>query len=389
LIEPSKAESNSPREDEMETFKKQVHTGRPSVLGLVGMSMTILSLGVTAGCTKESAAKSEPARSTVAAGADSTSVLATVGDEKITMADVRNRAGVELDQLETQYQLAKSRIVRTALDSILLDKTINAEAKRSGKSVDELIAAEAGSEGLTPTDAQVAAWYQANPNRTSGRSLEQLRPNIVELLRAERRRDAAHKLQARLSAERKVNVAYDPYRLQFDNAKAPSLGKSDAPVTLVEFSDFQCPFCQGAVPTIKQVEKKYGDKVRIVYRQFPLPNLHPFAIKAAEASLCANEQSKFWEMHDAMFADQKKLAVSDLKQTARSLGMDGKKFDACMDTGRYAEQVQNDQKEGQRAGVTGTPAIYLNGTPVDGGSVPFSVLEAAIEKELARAKPGA
>ena len=348
------------------------------------------TLSAALGACRESAAtpesKAAPSRE---ASSDPQAVLATVGDEKVTMADVRNRAGDQLDQLETQYQLAKSRIVRTALDSILLDKTINAEAKRTGKSVDELIAAEAGAEGLTPSEANVAAWYQANPNRTSGRTLEQLRPNIVELLRAERRRDAANKLQARLAAERKVAVTYDPYRLQFNNDKAPSLGKSDAPVTLVEFSDFQCPFCQGAVPTIKQVEKKYGDKVRIVYRQFPIPNLHPFALKAAEASLCANEQSKFWEMHDAMFADQKKLAVSDLKQTARQLGIDGKKFDACMDTGRYVEQVQNDQKEGQRAGVTGTPAIYLNGTPVEGGSVPFSVLDAAIERELARAKPGA
>ena len=371
------------------TAASDVRPSRPRLLSNAIM-LGGLVLSATLGACRESAATPEgKAAAPVAVSSDPQAVLATVGDEKVTMADVRNRAGDQLDQLETQYQLAKSRIVRTALDSILLDKTINAEAKRTGKSVDELIAAEAGAEGLTPSEANVAAWYQANPNRTSGRTLEQLRPNIVELLRAERRRDAANKLQARLAAERKVAVTYDPYRLQFNNDKAPSLGKNDAPVTLVEFSDFQCPFCQGAVPTIKQVEKKYGDKVRIVYRQFPIPSLHPFALKAAEASLCANEQSKFWEMHDAMFADQKKLAVSDLKQTARQLGMDGKKFDSCMDTGRYVEQVQNDQKEGQRAGVTGTPAIYLNGTPVEGGSVPFSVLDAAIERELARAKPGA
>src|SRR6185369_13194511 len=164
----------------------------------------------------------------------------------------------------------------------------------------------------------------------------------------ERRTAAAKKLEQRLRTELRVAVAYEPFRLQFDNEKAPTLGKSEAPVTLVEFSDFQCPFCQAAAPTLKRVEQNFGDKVQIVYRQFPLTSIHPFAFKAAEASLCANEQGKFWEMHDAMFEDQTKLGVSDLKQTARRLGVDGKKFDSCIDTGRYVERVQNDQKEGQR-----------------------------------------
>jgi protein-disulfide isomerase len=128
--------------------------------------------------------------------------------------------------------------------------------------------------------------------------------------------------------------------------------------------------------------------VRIVYRQFPLTNLHPFAFKAAEASLCANEQGMFWQMHDAMFADQQKLSVTDLKQTARRLGMNGKSFDACLDSGRYVEQVQNDQKEGSRIGVNGTPAMFINGVAVEGGAVPYSVLEAAIQKELESRKSG-
>jgi protein-disulfide isomerase len=120
-----------------------------------------------------------------------------------------------------------------------------------------------------------------------------------------------------------------------------------------------------------------------VYRQYPIPSLHPFAFKAAEASLCANEQGKFWQLHDAMFADQQKLAVSDLKATAKRLGIDSKKFDACLDAGRFVEQVQNDQREGSRVGVNGTPAMFINGRYVEGGSVPFSKLEMLINKELA------
>jgi protein-disulfide isomerase len=315
-------------------------------------------------------------------------VLATIGDEKITMSDLRDRAADQLDNLETQYQLAKSRIVRSSLDTILQERILSAEAKKTGKSVDDLVAAEAGPKGLTPSDSEVTAWYQQNQNRTGGRSLDQVRSQIIEFLRNQKRQAAEQKLEERLRAERKVVVSYQPFRLQFNNEKAPTLGKTNAPVTLVEFSDFQCPYCQAAAPTLKQVAEKFGDKVQIVYRQFPIVSLHPYAPKAAEASLCANEQGKFWELHDAMFSNQQKLSVSDLKQTARRLGIDGKKFDACLDAGRYVEQVQNDMKEGQRVGVTGTPAMFINGTAVDGGSVPFSVLESAIQKELDRSKNG-
>jgi protein-disulfide isomerase len=315
-------------------------------------------------------------------------VLATIGDEKITMAELRTRAADQLDNLETQYQIAKSRIVKSALDSLIRDRIWDAEARKTGKSVDSLIAEAAGPNGLVPSDADVNAWYQANQSRTGGRTLQELRPKIVDYLTRERRTAAAKKLEERLRTDLRVAVAYEPYRLQLNNEKAPTLGKSEAPVTLVEFSDFQCPFCQAAAPTLKQVEQKFGEKVRIVYRQFPLTNLHPFAFKAAEASLCANEQGMFWQMHDAMFADQQKLSVTDLKQTARRLGMNGKSFDACLDSGRYVEQVQNDQKEGSRIGVNGTPAMFINGVAVEGGAVPYSVLEAAIQKELESRKSG-
>ena len=315
-------------------------------------------------------------------------VLATIGNEKITMAELRTRAADQLDNLETQYQIAKSKIVKAALDSLIRDRIWDAEARKTGKSFDSLIAAEAGPSGLVPSDADVSAWYQANQSRTGGRTLQELQPQIADFLVRERRVAAAKKLEERLRTELQVAVAYEPFRLQFNNEKAPTLGRTEAPVTLVEFSDFQCPFCQAAAPTLKQVEQKFGEKVRIVYRQYPLTNLHPFAFKAAEASLCANEQGKFWQMHDAMFADQKKLSVSDLKETARRLGMNGTSFDGCLDSGRYVEQVQNDQKEGSRIGVTGTPAMFINGVSVEGGAVPYSVLEAAIQKELAGRKSG-
>lgn len=369
----------------MQTFMKLMSRRSFRVPRHVRVAVGLVALGAMAACTKESAAKSEAPRSS--AKSDSApAVLATIGDEKITLDDIRARSSDQLELLETQYQLAKSKIIRSSLDSLLHERTLTAEAKKTGKSVDELIAAEAGPGGFNPSDEDIAAWFKNNPTRVGTRTLDQLRPQIADLLRNERRKAAEQKLQDRLNAERKVTVSYEPFRLKFNNDKAPTLGKSDATVTLVEFSDFQCPYCQAAAPALKEVGQKFGDKVQIVYRQFPLTNIHPFAFKAAEASLCANEQGKFWQMHDAMFEDQKKLSVSDLKQTARRLGMDGKKFDGCLDSGRYVEQVQNDQKEGQRVGVNGTPAMFINGTYVEGGSVPFSVLETAIQKELSRGK---
>ena len=350
-----------------------------SAMALGGVAM----IAVSVGCRDKSAAPPAQAVQQATAKADIPDVLATVGDEKITMADVRGRAGDDLDKLETQYQLTKSRIINTALDSIIRQKTVVAEAQKQGKSVDQLIAAEAPG-GIEPLELDIATWYKENSDRVPGRTLDQLRPQIAELLRNQRRQAAEKKMMERIRTERKVAINYQPFRLQFTNGDAPVLGKKDAPITLVEFSDFQCPYCQRMAPVLKEVSQKFSDKVRIVYRQYPIPSLHPFALKAAEASLCANEQGKFWELHDAMFQDQTKLAVTDLKATAGRLGMDQKKFNGCLDSGRYAEQVQNDSKEALRSGVTGTPAVFVNGIVIDGGSVPYSVVEAAIQKELGR-----
>jgi protein-disulfide isomerase len=372
------------QQEVMTSSRRAVARPRRALITLTFGSLAIS--GTLVGCRESAATPEGKPAPPAAVSADPQAVLATVGDDKITMADVKARAGDQLEKLETQYQLAKSRIIGGSLDSLIRDRTVVAEAKKRGKSVDELIAAEAGPKGFDPGEDEIAAWYKENPGRTGGRPIDQLRGQIAQLLRTQKQQAADRKLEERLMAEHKVTLSYAPYRIQLDNAKAPTLGKPDAPVTLVEFSDFQCPFCRGMAPTLKEVAQKLGDKVQIVYRQYPLSNIHPFAAKAAEASLCANEQGKFWEMHDAMFEDQTKLAVKDLKATAVRLGMDGNKFDTCLDSGRYVEQIQKDQREGQKAGINGTPAIFVNGIEVPGGSVPYSTVEAAIEKELARAK---
>jgi protein-disulfide isomerase len=362
-----------------------VHISGRFSLGVVAWAAIAAS---QVGCADNGDAR-EHARPTAAvtSGPSTPDPLATIGVEKITLADVRARVGDELDQLDVQYRRERDKLIGGAIDTIVRARLFEAESKRTGKTEDQLLASEITGSSIEPSDAEINAWFNDNQARLGGRSLEQIRPQIAAFLRNQRRADAVTKLEDRLRAEHRVTVAFEPYRLQFKNDGAPTLGRKDAPVTLVEFSDFQCPFCKQAAPTLKQVAQKFGDKVQIVYRQYPIESLHPFAPKAAEASLCANDQGKFWELHDAMFADQTKLAVTDLKQTARRLGLDGKEFDSCLDSGRHVEQVQKDMKEGQRVGITGTPMMFINGVVVDGGAVGFSVLEGLIRRELSRTAP--
>jgi protein-disulfide isomerase len=164
----------------------------------------------------------------------------------------------------------------------------------------------------------------------------------------------------------------------------PSRGAVDAPVTIVEFSDFECPFCARVGPILRQLEEAYGGKVRRVYRQFPLVTLHPRARKAAEASLCADEQQRFWEMHEALFEQPLALEPSDLSAKAQRLGLDMQRFGACLDSGRFSARVEQDLQEGVRVGVTGTPAVFINGRMVSGAR-PYADFARIIDEELARA----
>ena len=346
------------------------------------MRLSLVCITLTSGACSDEAAKPESAVASSSGAVPDT--LASIGGQPITMKDVRDRLGPSLDRLDIQYQQARSRMLDSALQSVLAERVLDMAAKKEGKSIQEMLAAELGS-SLEPTGVEVAAWYQDNQLRVGGRSLDQIRPQIVDFLRQQRLHEAAGKLQQRLNDELSVKVLYEPYRLTFNNTGAPTLGSPDAAVTLVEFSDFQCPYCKGFAPTLHQVAKEFGDKVLIVYRQYPIASLHPNAQKAAEASLCANEQGKFWELHDLMFSEQDRLDVANLKEKARRLGMNQKTFDNCLDSGRYVEQIERDQLEGTKIGFAGTPSVFVNGMEVKGGAVPFEVVRAAIQRELLRA----
>ena len=369
----------------MTTTFNRARTGLSAGL-LVPFSTLLICLGIAA-CTDRDTSSSTVDRTRarpVAAEADLPEVLATFGEEQVTLDEVRDRVGGQLDQMTNSYLQQRYTLLDEALRQIMRDRLLAAEADERGMSVNELIAEETGV-SLEVTDAEIDAWYEENQSRLQGRTLDQVRDQIAEHLRVTRRNEALASLEDRLSEEQGVVYHMQPFRVELENRGAPALGPSDAAVTLVEFSDFECPYCSSFFPTFQQIKEAYGDRIQIVYRQFPLTSIHPSAFKAAEASLCANEQGEFWAFHDLLFQEQSRLAVRDLKEKAGRLGLDQNEFDTCLDTGRYVEQVQDDLAAGRTAGVTGTPALFVNGVPISGGAVAFEVVAEALDRELRRA----
>jgi len=236
-------------------------------------------------------------------------------------------------------------------------------------------------------ESDVVTFYQSNINQMQGRALEVMAPAIRRYLQDQQSDAARAGLIADLrKAGPEVRVLFDaPRHTIAVTADDPALGPPSAPVTLVEFSDFQCPFCQRVAPTLKQVKQTYGDKVRVVWKDFPLTQIHPQAFKAGEAGHCAADQGKFWEYHDRLFANQQQLMPSDLKKHAADLGLDSKAFDACLDSSKYGERVRDGVAEGSRLGVNSTPMVYINGRVLSGAQ-PYEVFATVIDEELSKSK---
>jgi predicted DsbA family dithiol-disulfide isomerase len=343
---------------------------------------TLVLAAVAAGCAGDGTAS--PALSWSGGDVDASEVLATIGGEEIRLSDLDERIMPQLAQAEMQYRRERTRLIEEGLLITLRERLVVGEAERRGISMDELLA-EASDVPLDPTPGEISAWYLQNQQRLGGNPLDQLRPQIAEHLRNERRLAAYEAVEARLREEREVRIRFEPFRLSFDNSRAPTLGPANAPVTLVEFSDFECPFCRAFAPTLKRLHETFGDDLQIVYRHYPITSIHPNAFKAAEASHCALEQGRFWELHDLIFAEMDRVSVTDLKEKARRIGLDGRRFDSCLDTGRYTELVQADIREAQMAGVNGTPTLFLNGVLLEGGAIPFDRMESLVRAELRRA----
>jgi protein-disulfide isomerase len=309
-------------------------------------------------------------------------VVATVGGTSITLAQVDD---IALQQQTTQFgnvKLSQALYLarRAALDELVGNALIAREASARGVERDALVTQEVTSKVTAPPDTEVDAWYQSNKDRLRGATLESVRPAIRAYLVQERTQAARDAFLDRLKAKTTVTVSLEPPRHVLGASDSPAKGPSNAPVEIVEFSDFQCPYCLAANPTVKRVLDSYGERVRFVYRNYPLPN-HPQARPAAEAAQCANAQGRFWPYHDRLFADPSKLSDADLKRAAAELGLDTARFNACLDSHQFKGVVDTDLQAGQDAGVTGTPAFFINGRELTGAQ-PFETFQRIIEEEL-------
>jgi protein-disulfide isomerase len=310
-------------------------------------------------------------------------IVATVGSTSITLAQVDDKA---LQQPASNFGSAKLlqalyEARRAAVEEVVATTLIDQEAKAQGMDRAALIEKEITSKVAQVDEPQIAAWYQANQARVQGASLDQVRQPIRTFLIQERMQAARERYLNTLKSKTKVAVMLEPPRQVVAAANGASKGSVSAPVEIIEFSDFQCPYCQRVNPTVDQVLSTYGDRIHFVYRHFPL-STHPNARPAAEASQCAAEQGKFWPYHDKLFAAPSRLNEPDLKQHAAELGLDAAKFNACVDTHKYKEQVNADMQAGEEAGVNGTPAFFINGRLI-GGAQPFDAFKRIIDEELA------
>ena len=309
-------------------------------------------------------------------------VVATAGTVSITLAQVDDKAleqpVANFGSLKLSQALYEAR--RTVIEELIATALLDQEAKARGVDRTKLVEEEITSK-IPPVDDQaVAAWYQANQSRIQGASLDQVRQPIRAYLVQERMQAARQQFVETLKQKTPVRVTLEPPRQNVAAANAEAKGPATAPIQIIEFSDFQCPYCQRANPAVDQVLSTYGDRVHFVYRHFPLPS-HPNARPAAEASQCAAEQGKFWPYHDKLFASSSQLGAADLKKHAVELGLDAAKFNSCVDARKYKAQVDADAQAGEEAGVNGTPAFFINGRMLSGAQ-PFEAFKRIIDDEL-------
>ncbi|GMU59866.1 MAG: hypothetical protein AMXMBFR34_16290 [Myxococcaceae bacterium] len=335
--------------------------------------LAFVVLVVSSGCATTSASS---------AGTSGPSpVVATYADKVIRQAEVDAKGADELLKLQEQiYELRVEMAERIALEVL-----VSAAAKKDGKSDDTWLEEKLEKGAPDPSDEEMRRLFEQVKGRLpDGVAFEEVKPQLAQAVARESKAKRAQELFEQLKKEAGFTVALEapPRPRKTVEAIGPSKGSDKAAVTIVEFADFQCPYCSRAAATVERVMAGYEGRVRLVFRHFPL-SFHEKAPKAAEAGACADEQGKFWALHDALFESQE-LEPEAMKLQAQRLGLDAAKFDSCLDSGRTAALVKRDLTAGQKAGVTGTPAFFINGRMLSGAR-PEDEFKKVIDEELAEA----
>jgi protein-disulfide isomerase len=309
--------------------------------------------------------------------------IAEVDDRAILVSDLQKYAGRELSvQRENLYKLEKQKL-EEYISAFLLTQ----EAKKRGVSVEAVLDQEVNSKILPVGDDEIDVFYKSNKARIAvdlDKAREQIRSHLNnQKIQAQK----ALFLKSLRSKAKVVTYVKTPpvFRADISVAGEPFKGAEKAPLTVVKFEDFQCPFCKQVQPTFNELLSRYNGKVRLVHKDLPLESIHPQARQAAEAARCAYEQGKFWEYHDKLYATSPKASGDDLKSYAKEVGLNVDSFDRCFTSGKYKAVVQQDLNEGVQLGLTGTPTIFINGREISGNQS-LEAFEAIIDEELARRK---
>jgi len=308
-------------------------------------------------------------------------VLAKVNGEKIKLSDLEKK----YDSLKKQLFDLKDqeyKYKRHFLDEVIQEKLIEAEAKAQKVTAEELLSKEVAKR-IRPVTEEEITKFIAEKGIPKDQAA-QLKERIQRYLESQQQNDIKASVAAELKAKYSVSISLDkPKKDKVQVAVTdtdPTFGAKDSKVTVVMFSDFECPYCQRGADTLKKAKAEYADKVKFVFKQFPL-SFHQNAQGAAEASLCVNEQGKFWEYHDVLFTNQKALAKADLAKAAQALGVDMAKFNECLNSGKMKARVAADQEAGSKVGISGTPAFVINGQ-LEVGAIDYAQLKSVIEDAM-------
>ena len=312
--------------------------------------------------------------STSAFTADS-DVIATVSGHNITEKEVMEIASTRMMKILSKMYDIKKSAVNDLVDEYLLEQ----EAKKKGTTVKKLIAGVRG-KIKDVSEAEAKTIYQLQKNRFKGKSFEDIKGDLMNQLKRQKKQMAMNEFLASLRKDVPIKINLERPRADVSVDDDPSQGNKNAPITLVEFSEFQCPFCKKARPTIEKILSEYKGKIRYVFRDFPL-GFHKQAKLAANAANCANDQGKYWEYSEELWDSQGKHNQEKITEIAKKLKLNMGTFEKCVSSKKYYSEIDKDQSEGSSYGVTGTPAYFVNGLFLSGAQ-PFNKFKELIDEEL-------
>jgi protein-disulfide isomerase len=305
-------------------------------------------------------------------------VVARVGDEVITASEMEEMVGPALVSLRQEmYETQKG-----LLEQRIFQQLVEKKAAGEGLTTVEYLQKNIDGKLTEPAEDEIEKVMTMYRSRLA-QDDEAARQQVVQALQQQQTVQLREELRQQLFAEAGVEILLTPPRVDIgipDNI--PSRGAEDAPVTLIEYTDYQCPYCARVQPTIEALLERYEGKLRHVFKNLPLP-MHNQAQLAAQAGLCANDQGKYWEFHNWLFENQRTMNRESMVSQAGELGMDGEAFAGCLDQGTHSQQVDSEMAEARGLGITGTPGFLINGRVLKGAQ-PIEAFEAIIDDELER-----